>query len=217
MSEESEQDWLIHNDSNENADSLAAMMSRGESVNFGSPPRVSPSPGEALWEEGNKADSLPMDLHRVPEVPAGFFRRFRKSDDESICETTLQIQSPDSRNALPKPELVVLSKEKHCPILYPSGYPSPIPSNYIDEEMSEQTDQDWLIMMSPNPHLTAAMPYSPQPEDAESQTSITYKERSILSSGDSLWLEEEAQKNKLKEMEGFSPTVRIHSKQPLLK
>jgi len=34
--------------------------------------------GEELWaERSEKAGSLPIDLHRVPVVPAGFFRRSR--------------------------------------------------------------------------------------------------------------------------------------------
>lgn len=71
--------------------------------------------------------------------------------------------------------------------------------------MNEETEPDWLMEMSPNPHLTAGTPYSPPSEEAESQTSITYKERSILSSGDALWLEEEAQKRKQESMESLFP------------
>ena len=80
--------------------------------------------------------------------------------------------------------------------------------------MSEEPKTDWLMEMSPNPHLTAGMPYSPPPEEAESQTSITYKERSIPSSGDALWLEDDAQTNKQKRMEslflyGYNPPLPI--------
>jgi hypothetical protein len=59
--------------------------------------------------------------------------------------------------------------------------------------MSEESEHDWLMKMSPNPHLTTGTPYSSPPVEADSQTSITYKERSILSPGAALWLEDEAQ------------------------
>ena len=71
--------------------------------------------------------------------------------------------------------------------------------------MNQETESDWLMDMSPNPHLTAGMPYSPIHEESESQTSIAYKERSMPSSGDALWLEDEAQRRRQEKMESLFP------------
>ena len=41
-------------------------------------------------------------------------------------------QSTDSTQVLPRPTPFVSSEGKPCPILFPLGYPPPIPENYID-------------------------------------------------------------------------------------
>jgi len=71
--------------------------------------------------------------------------------------------------------------------------------------MSEESEQDWLVEMSPNPDLTALMPYTAPLDSPREVIGITYKEHGLLSPGDLLWVEEECQKGRQEGIEGLFP------------
>ena len=55
-----------------------------------------------------------------------------KQTEQQQPEQKQSEQSTGSTPVLPRPTPFVSNEGKPCPILFPLGYPPPIPENYID-------------------------------------------------------------------------------------